>query len=130
MIAQIAADARQIDGHGNAEALQCSPWADARSHQDRWRLQRACGEDHAAGIDGECLSCARDRHARRAAAFELELLDRAVGPDGEVWPRPRRCIEIGGGGGDTSVIAVGEGRRKNAVLEFGVLVILERQARR
>src|SRR5690242_16225130 len=128
MIAQIAADTWQIDVDGNPERLQRGPRADARPHQDRGRLQRAGGEDHAAGADGELLPTTRDHHTPRAAAIELELLDLAAGPNGQVRPRPRCRIEIAGGRGDAAVVAVRERRRENAVLELGVLVLAKRQA--
>ncbi|MGY4374779.1 hypothetical protein ACVWZR_010103 [Bradyrhizobium sp. i1.3.1] len=130
MIAQIAADAGQIDRHGNAERLQRRTRADARPHQDRRRLQRACGQDHAAGGDGELLPAPRDHDARRAAAIELELFDLAVRPNDQVRPRARCCVEISGCGRDAPVIAIGEGRRKDAVLELAILVLSERQAGR
>src|SRR5579872_4283418 len=94
MVDQVAADARQIVPHGNAERAQMLSRPDAGDLQDVRRVYRAARHDDLAiGLHRRGVAATDEFDADAALALEEELAGLRLGLDPEVRPLARLAQE-------------------------------------
>ncbi|MNE33763.1 hypothetical protein D3C80_1274500 [compost metagenome] len=98
MVLKICAHARTIRLYLDAHVFEMRGGADAREHQQFWRIERGCRDDDlATGLDGFDYALALDLDTDRAAVLDDDLAGETVDQRDVAALQRRFQIGIGGG---------------------------------